>query len=103
MGSSGSGKSTLLIDSLAKKYKDKVVIVDQTPLQGTSRGNAATYIGVFDKVRELISKQNNISKDFDCGNFWKLSQSELKVLWCVSQLKSVREIADILFISPFFR
>lgn len=30
----------------------------------------------------------------------KLSQSELKVLWYVSQLKSVKEIAELLFISP---
>jgi excinuclease UvrABC ATPase subunit len=62
-GVSGSGKSTLLVDAFAKKYKDQVILIDQTPMQGTARGNCATYVGVFDKIRELIGKQNNVSKD----------------------------------------
>lgn len=62
-GVSGSGKSSLLVDAFAKQYKEKVIIVDQTPLQGTARGNCATYIGVFDKIRELIAKENHIEKD----------------------------------------
>jgi excinuclease UvrABC ATPase subunit len=62
-GVSGSGKSSLLIDAFAKKYKEKVIVVDQSPLQGTSRGNCATYVGVFDRIRELIAKENHVSKE----------------------------------------
>jgi len=61
-GVSGSGKSTLLMDVFAKKYKDKVIVVDQKQLQGTARGNVATYIGVFDKIRDLFALKNNVSK-----------------------------------------
>ena len=46
--------------------------------------------------RNLIGIQ---SKDFDCSSLLKLSQRELEVLWHVSQLKSVKEIAELLFIS----
>lgn len=62
-GVSGSGKSTLLVDVFAQKYKDKVILIDQTPMQGTARGNCATYVGVFDTIRNLFAKQNNVSKD----------------------------------------
>lgn len=61
-GVSGSGKSTLLIDVFARKYKDKVIIVDQKPLQGTARGNTVTYVGVFDRIRSLFASENNVSK-----------------------------------------
>ncbi|MHC1716338.1 MAG: ATP-binding cassette domain-containing protein [Candidatus Dojkabacteria bacterium] len=61
-GVSGSGKSTLLMDVFAKKYKDKVIIVDQKQMQGTVRGNTATYVGVFDKIRDLFASKNEVSK-----------------------------------------
>jgi DNA-binding CsgD family transcriptional regulator len=37
--------------------------------------------------------------DFDCSSLLKLSQREMEVLWHVSQLKSMKEIAELLFIS----
>jgi excinuclease ABC subunit A len=77
-GVSGSGKSTLingiLLSSLERqinrakttvaehdtitgiKYIDKVVAVDQQPIGRTPRSNAATYTGVFDKIRKLFSE-----------------------------------------------
>jgi excinuclease UvrABC ATPase subunit len=61
-GVSGSGKSTLLLDVFAKKYHDRVVVVDQKPLQGSARGNTATYVGVFDRIRELFASENGVSK-----------------------------------------
>lgn len=76
-GVSGSGKSTLLNDVFypvvsnelmhteypTGKYKkitgieyiDKVINIDQSPIGRTPRSNPVTYIGVFDKIRDLFS------------------------------------------------
>ncbi len=61
-GVSGSGKSSLLIDVFARKFKDKVIVVDQKSMSGTARGNIATYIGIFDRIRDLFAKENSVSK-----------------------------------------
>lgn len=61
-GVSGSGKSSLLIDVFAKKYKDKVIVVDQKQLTGMARGNLATYINIFDNIRQVYADKNNLSK-----------------------------------------
>ena len=76
-GVSGSGKSTLVNDILATvlanklngarqvpgrhtritglEHVDKLVRVDQSPIGRTPRSNAATYTGVFDKIRSLFA------------------------------------------------
>jgi excinuclease ABC subunit A len=76
-GVSGSGKSTLIYQILYKAlmqklYKsktrpgkhseiiipneiDKVIMVDQSPIGKTPRSNPATYIKVFDEIRQLFS------------------------------------------------
>ena len=76
-GVSGSGKSTLLNDVFfpaasnkimksefpVGEYKkitgldniDKIINIDQSPIGRTPRSNPVTYIGVFDKIRELFS------------------------------------------------
>jgi excinuclease ABC subunit A len=78
-GVSGSGKSTLINEILYKgmafrlnrgsklragdhagidgaQLLDKVIDIDQSPIGRTPRSNPATYIGVFDHIRQLYSK-----------------------------------------------
>jgi len=77
-GVSGSGKSTLVIDILYKAiakelyrsrevpgaYKkiegmdqiDKVINIDQAPIGRTPRSNPATYVGMFNHIREFFAQ-----------------------------------------------
>ncbi|MBU0278493.1 MULTISPECIES: excinuclease ABC subunit UvrA [unclassified Gemella] len=80
-GVSGSGKSTLVNEILFKSVKnilnkeeikkefvkevngvkeniDKVIDIDQSPIGRTPRSNPATYIGVFDDIRDLYATTN---------------------------------------------
>ena len=91
-GVSGSGKSTLVNEILLKalrssvygtmlipgKHKsitgleniDKVVDISQDPIGRTPRSNPATYVGVFDDIRDLYAnmKESKI-KGYDKGRF----------------------------------
>ncbi len=77
-GVSGSGKSSLINDLLRPAlmhnlgYKsafpqdlksiagyenlDKVIVIDQSPIGRTPRSNPATYVGLFDPIRDVFSQ-----------------------------------------------
>jgi excinuclease ABC subunit A len=91
-GVSGSGKSTLVNEILYKaiasklyrakdlpgKHKeikgleniDKVVKISQSPIGRTPRSNPATYVGVFDNIRDLFSKTSEAKiRGYEKGRF----------------------------------
>jgi excinuclease ABC subunit A len=77
-GVSGSGKSSLVLETLQKAVEqkiyrnpnkpvdcdsiggteliDKVIDIDQSPIGRTPRSNPATYIGIFNIIRDLFSQ-----------------------------------------------
>jgi excinuclease ABC subunit A len=91
-GVSGSGKSTLINEILYKavanklnrarmrpgahkrikglEHLDKIISVDQSPIGRTPRSNPATYIGLFDVIRDLYSKtQEARARGYKPGRF----------------------------------
>ena len=91
-GVSGSGKSSLVNDIIYKslaaklnraktfpgKYKsiegiehlDKVIDISQSPIGRTPRSNPATYIGVFNDIRDLFASTKDAkAKGYSSGRF----------------------------------
>lgn len=81
-GVSGSGKSSLISDTLfpslmnrssnldGLEFVDKVIEVDQSPIGRTPRSNAATYIKLFDEIRDLFTElPESKLRGFESGHF----------------------------------
>lgn len=91
-GVSGSGKSSLITDTLypllsnhlhnaqlpVGKYKavhgleqiDKVIGIDQAPIGRTPRSNPATFIKLFDDIRDLFSQlPQSVAQGYKAGRF----------------------------------
>jgi len=91
-GVSGSGKSSLVNEILYKSvasnlYKvkekpgkckevqgideiDKVVLITQNPIGRTPRSNPATYVGLFDDIRDIFAETKDAKiKGYDKGRF----------------------------------
>jgi len=91
-GVSGSGKSSLISDTLYPALSnhlhhaqlpigkhqsiegidalDKVIAIDQTPIGRTPRSNPATYIKLFDDIRDLFSKlPESLAFGYKAGRF----------------------------------
>lgn len=60
-GVAGSGKSTIVNDVFIKDYPETVVI-NQTPIHGTSRSNPVTYTGIMNTIRKCFAKANDVSE-----------------------------------------
>lgn len=91
-GVSGSGKSSLINEILYKQLKvaktgarimpgehdflfgsdliNNVINIDQTPIGRNSKSNPATYIGIFDKIRDLFARQQKaIERGYNALDF----------------------------------
>ena len=60
-GVAGSGKSSLIRDVFAKKYEDRVVLVDQSPVTATGRSTPATFLSFFDEIRKVVAAENGVT------------------------------------------
>ena len=91
-GVSGSGKSSLITETmfpalanrlnkaqmkpgphralLGLEHLDKVIDIDQQPIGRTPRSNPATYVKLFDLIRELFSQTNEAKiRGYEAGRF----------------------------------
>jgi excinuclease ABC A subunit len=58
-GVAGSGKSSLISEAFRSGHPE-AILVDQAPIQASSRSTPATYLGLMDPVRKLFAKANGV-------------------------------------------
>ncbi len=123
-GVSGSGKSSLIDDILYKKLhyllKDKRIIpgkheriegyeylkdirnIDQAPIGRSSRSNPATYIGFYDKIRELFTETpESKTRGYELKQFSFNNNQGGRCLHCrgwgmiVTELKFMQDVVSV--------
>lgn len=57
-GVAGSGKSTLISQVFTGQYESDIVMIDQGPITATNRSTPASYLGFFDEIRKLLSRES---------------------------------------------
>ena len=62
-GVSGSGKSSL-VEEIVNQHDGKIVLIDQSSVGANKRGCLATYVGAFDKIRQLFAKEHRMHPSF---------------------------------------
>lgn len=62
-GVAGSGKSSF-VKVLRKKYSEEVILVNQKQIKGSCRSTVASYIGIYDRMRDLFAKENKIKPGY---------------------------------------
>lgn len=63
-GVAGSGKSTLISNVFSSLYEEDCISIDQSPIFATNRSTPATYLQIFDEIRTLFSKENQVDKSY---------------------------------------
>jgi two-component system nitrate/nitrite response regulator NarL len=95
-------------ENIIKMYANGVrsFIQKDEPIEELLRAIRASHengLYMTEKIMKVISRylDRDLSEaSIEMTPVYKLSQTELNVMWLVAQLKSVKEIADILLISP---
>lgn len=125
-GVSGSGKSSLINEILFKQLKidksgarivpgehdflfgsdllNNVINMDQSPIGRNSKSNPATYIGIYDKIRELFAAQQEaIDKGYQAIDFSLTHAGGTRCEHCTGDgmiVTSLQFMADIETICP---
>jgi excinuclease ABC A subunit len=57
------------LDEFVKQFlNEEIILIDQTSLIGSARGNVATYTGIFNEIREIFAKENNVASSLFSSN-----------------------------------
>jgi excinuclease ABC subunit A len=125
-GVSGSGKSSLINEILYKQLKvlksgarivagehdflfgagliNNVINIDQTPIGRNSKSNPATYIGIYDKIRELYATQPEaVSRGYKAIDFSLTHANGTRCEHCTGDgviVTNLQFMADIETICP---
>lgn len=62
-GVAGSGKSSLMNIEFKEKYPESIII-DQKKIFTSTRSIIASYIGIFDQIRNIFAQTNNVSGSY---------------------------------------
>lgn len=60
-GLADSGKSTLIRELFKDNYPESTIL-DQSLPQASSRSNTVTYLGIYDEIKNIFSKENKVDK-----------------------------------------